>query len=757
MQKSVLFIFFITVNFLSFGQGFYDLEIIQTIEITFAESNWDQLLDNEKAGDDGYIMAQSVTFNGEIFDSVGVKYKGNSTYNRNQTKNPFHIELDTYKNQDYEGYKDIKLSNVAKDPSFVREVLSYQILRQYMDAPLSNYANVFVNGTLIGLYSNSEAISKTFLKTHFDSKKNTFIKCNPPAGAGPQSNDFPNLVYLGEDSTNYYNAYEMKSDNGWEALINLCDSLENNINEIEKILDVDRTLWMLAFDNILVNLDSYIGAFAQNYYLYKDDYKRFLPIVWDLNESFGAFSMTGSGNLNSTADRQQMNHLLNENDTDFPMVQQLLNIPMYKRMYLAHCKTILLENFDNNTYFETAQALQTTIDAAVQADENKFYTYNNFLDNLTTDIGGGAGPGPGQRPTPGITILMDARSEYLLALNDFTQTAPTIDNIELSNTDPIVSEKITIAASIQNADMAYLGYRIDEYAPFTRIEMFDDGLHNDGVANDGVFATDLLVENAFTQYYIYAENNEAGMFSPQRAEYEYHSFTATTTNTTVGDLVINEFMADNDTEIADQAQEFDDWIELFNNSNAAISLDGYYLSDDPGDLMQWQFPAGTNIDANDYLIVWADDDTLQTGLHANFKLSSNAESIVLVNSSGDIIDEISYTNQATDISFARKPNGTGSFEAAEATFNANNDEPTSINDVDHNKNLLTIFPNPTQNELHLNLRLGIEEKEVNIYNLTGKIVYQNKLTSNTIINVSNWVSGIYLIKIETELHKFVVE
>ncbi len=93
--------------------------------------------------------------------------------------------MNTHKDHKYEVYTDIKLSNVAKDPSFLREVLSYQILRQYMDAPLSNYANVYVNGTLIGLYSNSESISKKFVDDRFGSKKNTFVKCNPPAGAGP--------------------------------------------------------------------------------------------------------------------------------------------------------------------------------------------------------------------------------------------------------------------------------------------------------------------------------------------------------------------------------------------------------------------------------------------------------------------------------------------------------------------------------------------------------------------------------------------
>ena len=74
----------------SFGQSFYDLNTIQTIEITFSQSNWDALLDAaEPSGT--YVMAQSISINGTVLDSVGVKYKGNSSYNPNQVKNPFHI------------------------------------------------------------------------------------------------------------------------------------------------------------------------------------------------------------------------------------------------------------------------------------------------------------------------------------------------------------------------------------------------------------------------------------------------------------------------------------------------------------------------------------------------------------------------------------------------------------------------------------------------------------------------------------------
>lgn len=739
-------------------QSFYDESTIQTIEIVFEQNNWDQLLDAQMAGAEDYIMAQTVTLNGEVFDSVGVKYKGNSTYNANQVKNPFHIELDTYKSQNYQGYKDIKLSNVANDPSFLREVLSYHILRQYMDAPLSNYANVYVNGSLMGLYTSSEAITKTFVDNHFYSNDNTFIKCNPIDGAGQGSTDLPNLVYLGQDSTDYYPAYEMKSDYGWQELINLCDTLKNNVDDVNLILDVDRALWMLAFDNILVNLDSYIGGFAQNYYLYRDDYGRFLPVVWDLNESFGKFGQTGSGNLNSTTQKQQLSHLLNLNDTDYPLVQKLLNVPLYKRMYLAHCKTMLLENFDNGSYATTAETLHDLIDGAVNADGNKFYTYANFVSNIYSDVTSGGGPGGGGPggSTPGITNLMDGRSNYLLSQSDFTQTQPSINNVLSSNTEPTINNQITITAEVDNETEVYIGYRSALGAPFTRVLMFDDGNNGDGAANDGVYGATVTMSSTFLQYYIYADGTGIGRFSPARAEHEFYTINAATPP--AGDVVINEFMASNDVTMADQDGEYDDWIELFNNTSSSIDLSGYFLSDDAAELDQWEIPSGTSIDANGYLIVWADNDDTQEGLHANFKLSASGESLFLSDDSGEIIDQITFGEQATDITYGRFPNGTGSFQSMTPTFNAENAGGLSVVDVSGQKLSIRAFPNPCSDAFYLEIEdTQLEQREVLVYDLFGKLIHQDSITHSLSIRTSNWSSGLYMIRVGGSVLRMVVE
>jgi len=737
------------------GQDFYNPDNIQTIEVTFAESNWDQLMNNAYAADAGYILAQSVTINGMTFDSIGVKYKGNSTYRDDQVKNPWHIELDTYKDHEYDGYTDIKLANGYKDPSFLRDVLGYQIVRQYMDAPLANYANLYVNGTLIGLYSNTESISKKFMNKRFGSKENTRFKCSPPDGAGFPALDLPNLVYLGQDSTDYYEAYELKSDVGWQELIDLCDTLANHTDAIETMLDVDRALWMIAFDNVTVNLDSYIGFFAQNYYLYRSDYGQFLPVVWDLNEAFGIFPLTGSGYLSNTTAKQQMTHLLHENNSDYPLIQKILSVPMYKRMYLAHLKTILLENFENGAYYDMGLSLQSIIDDAVQADDNKFFTYNNFISNLTSDVGGGGGPGGG--PVPGITNLMDGRAQYLLGLSDFTQTEPNISDISLSTPSPNINETITVSATVTDGTDVFLGFRNSAItAPFSRVQMYDDGAHGDGVANDGVYGVDLTISYTTTEYYIYAENENIGMFSPRRAEYEYYSINAVFMSNS--DVAINEFMASNDTTVEDQDDEYEDWIELYNNGTASFDLSGYFLTDDATNLTQWSFPQGTVIEPDGYLTVWADKDEAQEGLHANFKLSTSGESVILVNPADtSIVDVIDYAEQTTDISYGRFPNGIGAFQTMNPTFNQENTVTTGIEDVLVNNDVLKVYPNPAKNNFFLEYTNDdSKEKLVTIFNITGTITYQNSVVGKTLIDTSDWSPGMYIIKSEGSAMKLLV-
>lgn len=750
MTKRTLLLIFGFIYSLGQAQDLYDTSIVQEIRITFAESNWDELLDAQKEGDGDYTEAESISINGEVFNSIGVKYKGNSSYDANQIKNPFHIELDTYVDQDYGGYTDIKLANVIFDPTFVRETVAYNIVSKYMHAPQANYANVYVNDVLIGLYTNTESISKKFVNTHFNSKTNAFFNCSPPAGASPQGNDFPSLEYLGTNSASYEDAYELESDEGWEDLIELTDILNNDFDNIETVLNVDSALWMLAFHNVMVNLDSYIGQFKQNYYLYKDDNGQFNPVIWDVNMSFGTFSGTGTINLRNTNDKSELTPFLHEDDDEWPLMKQLMSNESYRKKYLAHYYTILEENISNQDYFTTAQTYQELIEEDVYADTNKFYTDAQFISNLTTDAT------VGNNTACGLSNLMDARSTYLTNLDYFTATKPSITSIASIPETPVFGESATITAQINdtNSDAVYLGYRDNLQNIFTKVQMYDDGVHNDGSANDNIYGTSIDITNTSLQYYIYAENNDIGAFSPARAEYEFYTINATYETIEIGDLVVNELMASNDVTAADQDGEYDDWIELYNNSLETISLDNLYLSDDEDELLMWQFPNDITIGANEYLIVWCDGDTDQEGLHADLKLSTGGENIILSYDNGTIIENISFGEQTTDISYARNPNGTGDFVLQNPTYNANNEENTlnidSFYSTDNTGNFTFLaYPNPTLDKLIISSNLNVNIEKISIHDIAGKTVYNEEYKNINEIELSflNFRPGMYLLKV----------
>jgi len=706
-------------------------------------------MDTAKSGSEDYIMANWVKVNGIQFDSVGVKYKGNSSYNASNSKNPLHIELDTYLDQAYQNYTDIKLGNGFSDPSMIREALSYSILNQYMHSPKSNFAQVYINGNLYGLYSNDEAVNKKFVGDHFYSSGNTLIKCNPVTVGG---SNLPNLSYLGTDSSLYYTKYELKSDFAWKDLINLCDTLNNNTANLDKIMDIDRAIWMLAFNNVLVNLDSYTGAFAQNYYEYMDDNGRFNSIVWDLNMCFGGFNMTGIGGPSSVTQMQNMSPVLHSTSTNRPLIKNILADPMYKRMYIAHMRTIADENFANDSYITSASNLFAIADTAVQSDPYKFFTYSQFQNSLTANVTSGP------MTIPGIQTLMDARNTYLQSTTEFSQVPPSISGISSSPAVPNINDTIWITSTITGSIYVYLGCR--DYTPivFNKTQMFDDGLHNDGTAGDGVFGAYFVATSPLMEYYIYAENNNAGMFSPERAEHEFYSIVINVAMLNPGDIVINELMASNSVTVTDDAGEYNDWMELYNNTSNAVNLGTLYATDDFTIPTKWKFPNSAVIPANGYLIVWLDEDTTESGFHANFKLSASGEQIKLSYANGTELDSVIFPALASDVSYQRCPNGTGLFtNTMPVTFNSENCV-VSVGEIT-SETAINIYPNPAAD--NINIISSDQFSKIELFNSMGQLLesfVMNKVNS-VALNTSALTNGLYFIRLDGSVnaHKLLIE
>lgn len=719
---------------------FYDLNTIQKIEIYFSQPNWDYQLDTAKYGKDGYIIANWVKINGMQFNTVGVKYKGNSSYDSTYKKNPLHIELDHVVSQSYQGIKDIKLSNGYADPSMIREVLSYQILGNYMKCPRANFAQVYINNSYIGLYSNTESIGKSFCSQNFNISGTTFIKCNPVVLPTPVTKS--NLRYLGADSTAYFNLYEVKSTYGWKDLVSLCNTVTNNQSAIEEVMNMDRVLWMLAFNTALVNLDSYTGVFVQNYYLYKDATNRYNPIVWDLNMSFGGFPFIGSSNNSmgslTIANMQQLTPTAHASDIYWPLINVVMNNPVYRKKYFAHLRTICSENFANNTYLPFATSMQQLIDTAVQSDVNKFFSYSHFQNGLTTNY-----PVLNYQ-VPGISNLMSARMAYLQSHQEYLLVPPIISMVMTSTQTPIYGSEVSLTAQVTNATSVQLGYRYSVTANFSFSTMYDDGNHNDGAANDNIYGCSLIVNSSQFQFYVVALNNVAASFNPPRAEHEFYGLHPVIATPMQGQVVINEFMAKNNTGFLSEYGERADWIELYNNTGQTFNLFGLFLSDNASNPTKWAFPETAMIQPYGYLMIIADErPSTSLYLHCNFKLSADGEVLILCKSPTDILDNIVFGVQAGDVSMGRCPNGTGSFIFLNPPSFAQANCLVGIEENSLETEIIRIVPNPAKDYINIELTIKEQITQIDIYNINGSVMKRYK--SSKTLTISDLPEGIYIV------------
>ena len=713
---------------------FYEIGVTQEIKIYFDEPNWDYILDSFYVKGDEDRLAGTVIVNGERFEGAGIRYKGFSSVSIHRTKNPFNIKLDYIDDgADYQGYDKIKLSNVIQDPSFVREVYSYILARQYMPASQANFANVYVNDTLLGLYTNVEAVNKDFLENHFLSNDGILVKCNPLYLNFTGENSNLNFVH-GNDSSDYYDFYEIKSDYGWTKLLRLIKSLNNSTEPLEDLLDIDQTLWMHAFNYALVNFDSYVG-YAQNYYLYEDDLNRFTPILWDLNMSIGSFRFAdastfwGGFSIEQAKTVDPLSHFSGVSVFPRPLMRKLFSIDRYRKMYLAHIRTIINQNISNGSYLQYCRGLQGPIDASVRADSNKFYTYNQFIENVDSTVND-------LIDYPGIKDLMENRKNYLLNYSGIAGE-PQIQDLRHFPNKHKVGDSLFINAKVIDGDSLFIYYKGNDNSRFTRAIMKDDGLSYDGKANDSTYGIKIPNVGAQFIYHLYAENDSSGVFSPERAQRGNHRLTASYSG-----LVINEIMADNKV-IQDQNGEYDDWIELFNTSNDTLSTSGLYLSDDDSELKKYIFP-DLRIAPGEYLIVWADEDTKQSGLHADFKLNADGDEVYLSDFGRIILDSVQFNSTLTGSTRGRFPNGTGEFTSMRPTFSAENVKTDSGFFTD----MIYVYPNPSTGVFQVIVN-ELSSYDWTVSNMEGKILDDDNRsnTSAFVVDLSDQSNGIYILNV----------
>lgn len=512
--------------------NFYATNKVQNIEIRFEQDDWQYILDSLRTNGNGLLLAE-VTINGEKYSDAGVRFRGSRSFQTGGERNALFIKLNYItKKQNHQGYKKIKLSNSLRDPSMVREVLGYEIAREYMPAPQANYARTYINNQYYGLFVNLEPIDDEFLERNFGHDDGSFFKADPNNNFNAKNCSAEAITALNyaNNTSCYLNNFSLESKEGWDDLIELTNVLSNHPERIERVLHVDRTLWMLAFNNVVANLSSYSGQVSQNYYLYQDTTTgQFTPIIWDMNLAFGGFKNTGIGSDLDLRGLMYLDPLLHANNPDKPLISKLLANPAYKNIYLNHIRVIIKDWFRTNRYAMRAQELQQLIRVPLSNTQDWGYSINDFNKSLISTIGK-------RSRIPGIEELMEKRSNFLYAHDALSFLPPKATEVKVVGRKKMSERKLqhfNIQATIERRPKnVSVFYRFDNQSPFMETEMYDDGKHQDEAAGDGIYGVKLTPPTGKTavEYYLYMRHPKAASFSPKNYMQQGHTASLNTVN-----------------------------------------------------------------------------------------------------------------------------------------------------------------------------------------------------------------------------------
>jgi len=491
----------------------FDKKTVGEIRLILPTADWVNVLDSLRIyGTEG--MPASVIIDGVRYNGASVRFRGDKSYAKGLKRNPFSIKLSA--DQQHQGYTSLKLSAAVRDPSMAREMLFHEIAAKYMPASQAAYTKLYVNEEYVGVFVNVESIDKQFFETNFGDSRGASFKAgvdvkpeNLPATC--KQNIFGSLEY--EDNLDCYKGnFEMNSRIGWTELQELTRKLAQDPANVSQVLDVDRTLWMLALNNVMVNLSSYSGNHSLNYFLYRDVNNKFQPIHWDLNLAFGSYKNTGSGSDLNLKALQNLDPLLHADNLYKPLISQLLKEPLNRKIYLAHIRQINEENFLNGFYEKRAQELRGMIVVPFNDDKNKTYSYDDFNRSINETVGK-------KSKIPGLTELMTKRSRYLKTHPELTKLPPAVSEVTVKGRGKFESQKLNAFHVSARADKyplrMYLYYRFDDKEAYTMVPMSEE--NTPGLAA-GVKAFAAQVEaksqDAVLDYYILGENVGAAIFMP---------------------------------------------------------------------------------------------------------------------------------------------------------------------------------------------------------------------------------------------------
>ncbi len=709
----------------------FDDSSVPRIDILIDQDSLDEILDPANWWSDHEYPATFIfTKDGDSYEvnQIGFRLRGNTS--RAAAKKSFKISINSFETKKFFGLEKLNLNGEKNDPSLMRSKLCWDLFSQMgVPSARANHVELYINGEYKGLYLNTEHIDEEFVRKRFPSNSGNLYKCLYPA----------DLAYKGEDPDLYkeeFNgrrAYELKINNDIDdytdiaSLISILDQVPSDAKDclVDRWIDVDLYISALAVDIVTGNWDGPLNK--NNYYLYFDtDRNNFVYFPFDLDNTFGIdwFGVDwATANIYRWFDNAR---------EDRPLQDHILSVPEY-RSQLGWEVDRVSDILRAESYDAELEGFRDLLRSAREADPYASLDYGWDLDHYD------------------LSFDMSIGDHVKYGLRNYISTRLEANRIQIDNYNPLPiiqrlrqtqsAERITWEISLRSLlpiDSIMVNYTDRDNNTYReKVDFSSQDMWR--------FETTLLspgrVEYSFEIY------ESDGDYRPYPRCGEYATDFGSITD---DPLVVNEFMADNEEYVADQAGDFDDWIELYNTSENTIFLANYFLTDDPGEPDKWALPL-IPLAPDSYLIIWADDDLEQDGYHANFKLSKDGEFVGLYKQQEGsllVVDTISFGPLGDDQSFGRIPNGTGEFIILdEASIGENNEGATSAGIVRPEIPELRIWPNPSSGLITLGS--SIDMHLVWIWSAGGSLVVE-VIPDDLSCQINDPQEGVYFVQVMYE-------